>query len=43
MLKVRRDWMGGFVVDHLQGFMVILYANMPTVEVCVELPKAEAC
>ena len=34
--------MYGLVLDHLMGFMVILYDDMATIEVCLELLKAEA-
>ena len=34
--------MNGLLLDHLQGFMVILYDNMPAVEICVKLLKAKA-
>ena len=34
--------MYGLILDHLQGLMVILYDNMPAIEVCAELLKAKA-
>ena len=33
------DW---FLLGHLIGFMVVLYNNMPAVEVCVQLLEAKA-
>ena len=34
--------MYGLVLDHLQGFTVILYDNMSAVNVCVVLLEAKA-
>ena len=34
--------MYGLLLDHLQGFVVILYDYMPAIEVCVKLLEAEA-
>ena len=42
VLKARRGSMYVLVLHHIQGFMVFLYDNMPAIEVCVELLKAEA-
>ena len=33
--------MNGLLLDHFQWFMVILYDDMPAVQVCVELLEAE--
>ena len=34
--------MDGLVLNHLQGFVVILDGDVPTIEVCMELLKAES-
>ena len=34
--------MNGLLLDHLQGFMVILYNNMPAVEIYVKCLKAKS-
>ena len=34
--------MNGLLLDHLQGFMAILYDNLPAIEICMKLLKAEA-
>ena len=37
-----RAGMYGLLLDHPQGFTVILYNNMPTVEICVKHLEAIA-
>ena len=34
--------MNGLLLDHLQGFLVILYNNVPAIEICVKLLEATA-
>ena len=34
--------MNGFLLDHFQWFMVLLYEDIPAVQVCMELLEAKA-
>ena len=42
MLKLVACGMDGFMLDHLQGLMVILDSDVPAVDVCLELLQTKA-
>ena len=41
-METARGDMYGLLLDHLQGFMVVLYDNIPTIEICVKHLEAKA-